>query len=58
MFEIDDIIDLAIQIEHNAEIVYRNAQKKVSSANLSMLLEWLADEEVEHAKWFSRRKSV
>jgi rubrerythrin len=58
MFEINDIIDLAIQIERNAEKVYRSAQKKISNPNLSILLEWLADEEVEHAKWFSRLKKT
>ena len=56
MFEITDIIDMAIQIERNAENIYRSAQKKISNHNLSMLLEWLADEEVEHTKWFSRLK--
>ncbi|UCF91155.1 MAG: ferritin family protein [Desulfobacterales bacterium] len=54
MFSVDDIIDLAIQIEQNAEKVYRNAQKRVSDASLSPMLQWLADEESEHAKWFAR----
>lgn len=53
MFLINDIIDLAIQIEQNAEKVYRNAQNKISNLSLTALLKWLADEEIGHAKWFS-----
>lgn len=56
MFLIEDIIDLAIQIEHNAEIVYRNAQKNISNPSLSRMLNWLADEEVKHAERFYRLK--
>ena len=59
MFLIEDIIDLAIQIEQNAEKVYRNAQAIASTPELAVLLKWLADEEKAHAKWFSRlRKTV
>ena len=53
MFLINDIIDLAIQIEQNAEKVYRNAQNKISNPSLTALLKWLADEEIGHAKSFS-----
>lgn len=53
MFLINDIVELAIQIEQNAEKVYRNAQNKITNPSLAALLKWLADEEVEHAKWFS-----
>ena len=53
MFLIEDIIDLAIQIEQNAEKVYRDAQKKISNPELSSFLQWLADEEMTHARWFS-----
>jgi len=56
MFSRAEIIDLAIQIEKNGEKVYRDALQKISDQSLSSLLEWLADEEVEHAKWFSDLK--
>ena len=58
MFLIEDIIDLAIQIEQNAEKVYRDAQKKISNPELSSFLQWLADEEMTHAKWFSGLKKT
>jgi rubrerythrin len=56
MFVIDDILDIAIQIEQNAEKIYRNAQKKISNPSLASMLNWLADEEVDHANWFSDLK--
>ena len=58
MFLIGDIIELAIQIEQNAEAVYRNALKKISDPKLVSILQWLADEEVEHAKWFRQLKQT
>jgi rubrerythrin len=58
MFLIEDIIDLAIQIEQNAEKVYRDAQKKISNPGRSSFLQWLADEEMTHAKWFSGLKKT
>ena len=56
MFTIKDIIDLAIQIEENGERLYRSAAKQVSHPSISALLLRLADEEVEHAEWFSKLK--
>ena len=58
MFLIGDIIELAIQIEQNAEEVYRNALKKISNPQLVSILRWLADEEVEHARWFQQLKQT
>ena len=48
MFLTGDIIELAIQIEQNAEKVYRNAQKKISDPKFVVVLQWLADEETQH----------
>ena len=47
---------MAIRIEENGEAVYRNAMEKISNPTLVSLLEWMADEEVDHAKWFSDLK--
>jgi rubrerythrin len=58
VFSIGDIIDLAIQIEKNGENVYRNALQKASNPSLASLFQWLADEEVQHAKWFSELKKT
>jgi rubrerythrin len=58
MFLIGDIIELAIQIEQNAENVYRHALTKISNPKLASVLQWLADEEVEHAGWFRQLKQT
>ena len=52
MFSIDDIIDLAVQIEQNGEKILRAAQKKAPNPEMSNLFKWLADEEVQHANCF------
>ena len=52
MFTVDDIIDLGIQIEKNGEKILRDAQTKVQNPDLASLLQWLADEEAAHGRWF------
>jgi len=52
MFSLGEIVDLAIQIEKNGEQTYRKAQKKVNRQELASTLEWLANDEKEHEKWF------
>ena len=56
MFTLGEIIDLAIRIEKNGEEIYRKARAKTSDPSLASMLQWLADEEIEHEKWFIRFK--
>ena len=56
MFTLGEIIDLAVRIEANGEKAYRKAQGQVTDPALASMLGWLADEEVEHEKWFPRLK--
>ena len=56
MFEIIEIIDLALQIEKNGEKIYRNALKRVTNPAVYTLLQKLADEELDHVEWFSSLK--
>jgi len=56
MFTLEEIIDLAIQIEKNGEKIYRRAQQEVSNPSLSSMLNWLADDEGKHEKWFIQFK--
>ena len=58
VFSIGDIIDLAIQIEENGEKVYRKAVEKAPNSSLSSLLQWLADEEAKHIRWFNELREV
>jgi rubrerythrin len=53
MFSIEEILDLAIRLENNGESVYRHAVDEISEPELVSLLQWMADEEVQHARWFS-----
>jgi len=56
LFSANEILDLAIKLEKNGELVYRDAIEKVSNPELTRLLEWMADEEVKHANWFAELK--
>jgi rubrerythrin len=52
MFTLDEILDLAIQIEKNGEKIYRRAQQEVPNPALASMLLWLAEDEAKHEKWF------
>lgn len=56
MFSASELLDMAIKLEKNGEAVYRDAIEKVSKPELTSLLEWMADEEVKHATFFSELK--
>jgi rubrerythrin len=53
MFTINEVLDIAIRIETNGESDYRNAIRKTTNADLISMLEWMADEEARHARWFA-----
>lgn len=57
MFTIGDISNIAVQIERNGEEAYRKASKAAGDAHVAEILNWMADEEKRHAKWFSQLKS-
>ena len=56
MFTTAEIIELAIRIEKNGEKTYRKAREKASDLSMVTMLQRLADEEMEHAKWFADLK--
>jgi rubrerythrin len=58
MFTIREIVDMAIQLEKNAETFYRAAIAKMSTPSLEPVLICLADEERDHAQWFKKLKRV
>jgi rubrerythrin len=57
MFTINEVLDIAIRIETNGESDYRNAIRKATNADLISMLEWMADEEARHARWFADVKA-
>jgi len=56
LFTANELLDMAIKLEKNGEAVYRSAIAKVKKPELVSLLEWMADEEVKHATFFSELK--
>ncbi|MCF8067287.1 MAG: ferritin family protein [Desulfobacterales bacterium] len=58
MFSVQEILDIAIMLEKNGESVYRKALPHVRDKKLCALLEWIADEEVRHARWFAELKAL
>ncbi|MBN1104027.1 MAG: ferritin family protein [Deltaproteobacteria bacterium] len=58
MFSIREVLDLAVQIEKNGERFYREAMRRFLDPSVLSLLQWMAEEEVKHAEWFSKRKEL
>jgi len=57
MFTAQDILDIAIRLEKNGEKTYRDARLHISNDALKTLLAWIAEEEHDHARWFSELKN-
>ncbi|MFC1823630.1 ferritin family protein [Thermodesulfobacteriota bacterium] len=59
MFSIEEILDIAIQLEKNGENVYQKAATVKRDPTMGLLLQRLADDEAKHAQWFmDMKKSV
>ena len=56
MFTARDILDIAIRLENNGEKTYRDASRQTPDHPLKNLLTWIAQEEQQHARWFSELK--
>ena len=57
MFSAQDILDIAIRLEKNGEKTYRDARLHISDDELKTLLAWIAQEEHDHARWFTELKN-
>ena len=57
MFSAQDILDIAIRLEKNGERTYRDARLHISDDALKTLLAWIAQEEHNHARWFTELKN-
>ncbi|MFO7708527.1 MAG: ferritin family protein [Desulfobacterales bacterium] len=57
MFEIREILDVAIRLELNGEKTYRDAMASSSDTEMNALLAWMADEEARHRQWFAELKA-
>jgi rubrerythrin len=56
MFSASEILDLAIQIEENAEHFYHQAMGKFSDQSLVETLSWFAEQEKRHRDFFIKMK--
>jgi rubrerythrin len=56
MFTTQEILDIAIRLENNAEKTYLDARQHTEDAELSALLGWIIEEERIHAHWFENLK--
>ena len=56
MFTLQDVLDMAAQIERNGEKVYRQALARTDDPELAEMLAWMADEEAQHAAHFEDRR--
>ena len=57
MFTAQEILDIAIRLEKNGEKTYRDARLHISGDALKTLLAWIAQEEHNHARWFTELKN-
>ncbi len=53
MFTMDDLLEIAIKMEKNGQATYIDSAAKLDDAQLKEMLEWMADEEACHARWFT-----
>ena len=58
MFTGNDLLDIAVKMEKNGKTVYDRAQNKIQNKELKALLQWMAQEETCHQKWFSEQKET
>jgi rubrerythrin len=58
VFSLEDILNIAVQLEKNGEKVYRQAAGRSGRASLSSFMLWMADQEAAHAKWFEQLKAT
>ena len=52
MFTINDICNIAVQIERNGEAAYRQAAEKAKDPKIEAIFTQMADEEHCHGQWF------
>lgn len=57
MFTMDDLLEIAIKMEENAETVYIRAAEKINHKELKSMLKWMAGQETSHVLWFSDLKN-
>lgn len=57
MFTVEDIRNIAVQIEKNGEESYRSAGRMAKDPETARIMTWMADEEKSHREWFENLRS-
>lgn len=57
MFSLQDILQIAVQLEHNGEAVYRRAAQGTQRESLRSFMTWMADQEAAHTLWFEQLRT-
>ena len=58
MFTLNDLFDIAARMELNGRAVYLRAMEDTRDRDLLELLQWMADEEDRHRRWFLGQKQL
>lgn len=58
MFTLNDLFDIAARMEQNGKAVYYRAMENTKDKTLLDLLQWMADEEERHRRWFLNQKEL
>jgi len=58
MFTMNDLLDIAVKMEKNGKSIYIRALAKIKNNEIKSLLQWMADEEDIHGKWFLQQKAT
>ena len=58
MFTLNDLFDIAARMEKNGKAVYCRAMENTKDKTLLDLLQWMADEEDRHRRWFLNQKGL
>ena len=58
MFTLRDVLDMAVQIERNGAAVYRDALSRTTDPEMAEMLNWMADEEDRHARYFAEMRQT
>lgn len=57
MFTLEDVRNIAIQIEINGETAYRQAAEITKNSEIAKSFAMMADDEQKHAQWFEKLKA-
>ncbi|MDA8139624.1 MAG: ferritin family protein [Desulfobacteraceae bacterium] len=58
MFTVEDIRDIAVQIERNGEAAYQHAAENTNHPEIAKLFRMMATDEHKHIQWFEKMSTL